>query len=98
MTNYRKPHDWSDKKVGDAQIIYNKWMDGIEKHFPDGITETLEDEVVVSHLCNDMNTVGAIGRLTQLAVDAKKGSRESAMRLAFGMNLMGFIYEEAAEV
>jgi cysteinyl-tRNA synthetase len=67
-THYRKPMDWTRKKVRDATLTLRKWHALVEN-----VSPALLDDVILQNVSNDLNTPGALARMHELA---KSGSVE----------------------
>jgi len=62
MTHYRKPMDWTQDKLREAEAALNKWH-----ALTDGIEPTAASTEVISALADDLNTAGALAVLHDLA-------------------------------
>lgn len=62
MTHYRKPMDWTQDKLREAEATLNKWH-----ALTDGIEPTAASTEVMSALADDLNTAGALAVLHDLA-------------------------------
>ncbi|MCF6272010.1 MAG: class I tRNA ligase family protein, partial [Rhodobacteraceae bacterium] len=97
-THYRSPMDWTEKKVKEAEATLRDWLDHLKSshlHFSDQNwpiylnDKTYEaDPEVISALCDDLNTHGAITRMHKLA---KSNDIASINALLGSMILLGFL-------
>jgi cysteinyl-tRNA synthetase len=77
-THYRKPMDWTEEKVREAESVLRKWFSTT-----DGVTANSEfDGCVLDALSDDLNTPLAIARLRELA--------RAPAELKSAMGLLGF--------
>ena len=91
MTHYKEPIDFSIPRLEQAGNILRKWR-GINRELPYGVPETAEpDAEVLRFLSDDLNTPGAIQRLSQLAKKAK--TPEQRLSFIASTNLMGIRFE-----
>ncbi|SFR37900.1 cysteinyl-tRNA synthetase [Yoonia tamlensis] len=92
QTHYRKPMDWTAEKAEQAAATLKKWRTltaGLEPH-------SEADDLVVEHLCNDLNTPSAIVQLHRLAQDVsydKLGLR----KLLTSARLLGLLQDEMGD-
>lgn len=78
-THYRKPLDWSDKKLDDARKALMKWY----KLLDNVVIEPEDDDIFVAALYDDINTPKAIARLHELAKE------KNLPKLIGALNLIG---------
>ena len=91
MTHYKEPIDFSIPRLEQAGNILRKWR-GINRELPHGVPETAEpDAEVLRLISDDLNTPGAIQRLSQLAKKAK--TPEQRLSFIASTNLMGIQFE-----
>ena len=83
-THYRKPMDWTEAKALEAKETLKKWYRQI------GLAEEGSGEVhpqVISELCNDLNTHGALQECHALS------SAGDVTTLRASMSLLGFLQD-----
>ncbi len=76
-THYRKPMDWTEKKVAEAEATLKSWF-----RITDNIVA--DDTVpgnVVKLLAMDLNTAGALAEMHALAARSNAGALKASMRL-----------------
>ncbi len=62
-THYRKPMDWTERKVREAEAVLRKWYEQARQ----GLGRGAPHVAVVSALADDLNTPGAIAECHQLS-------------------------------
>lgn len=95
--HYRKPLDWSEKLVSDAQKALDHFYRLIEEY--DGVTAPNEIDGVLQALYDDLNTPLAIANLHQLAKtasEAKENKQQALANLYHAGKIMG-IFASSAE-
>jgi cysteinyl-tRNA synthetase len=77
MTHYRKPMDWTESKLWEAQSTLAGWF-----RLTSG--EVANEEVpawMLEHLANDLNTAGFLSATKEMAAAGKAGVVAAAMKL-----------------
>ena len=91
-THYRQPINWAVAGLIEAEKAYVRWA---ELHASHGVAaEATLTERVAKHLCNDLNTPGAIAELHSLARQAEQGSRDAAQELSVNARFLGIALQE----
>ncbi len=84
-THYRKPMDWTEKKVREAEATLRKWR----KMAGRVGAANMPSDLVVKALADDMNTAGAIAEMHKLE---KQGH---AALLKASANFLGLLSDQA---
>ncbi len=91
MTHYREPIDFSVQRLVQANNILRKWR-GIIRNLPDDLDVSAgEDKQMQSFLSDDLNTPGAVQRLSQLAKNLD--TDEMRGRFVASLGLLGIAFD-----
>ncbi|WP_273699526.1 cysteine--tRNA ligase [Paracoccus sphaerophysae] len=82
MTHYRKPMDWTDRKVREADATLRKWCS-----FARSVPPSSPDPRLIEMVAKDLNTPGALSVLHQLY------SAKDAGRLRASAQLLGLMQD-----
>ncbi len=94
MTQYKEPIDFSTKRLEQAGNILRKWR-AISRAVPDGTSkDAMPDAEVLKFLSDDLNTPGAVQRLSQLAKNAK--TVDQKQEFLASVELLGIRFEAPA--
>lgn len=97
-SHYRKPLNWTDKLLADAERSLQRMHRALAKAYPDHRIPpedaTQPDPKVLAALCDDMNTPVAIARLLELSKAVNRGDAGAAKALAGSMRLLGLLRSE----
>ena len=75
-THYRKPMDWTEKKVKEAEATLRKW-----RAITDGVAPTDVVAPVLAALADDLNTAGAITEMHKLAAAGDAGALKASAQM-----------------
>ncbi|HFB2048676.1 MAG TPA: Cysteine--tRNA ligase [Hyphomicrobiaceae bacterium MAG_BT-2024] len=95
-THYRQPINWTVAALIEAEKTYTRWVNIHTTHNIDAAPHLTD--TILSHLCNDLNTPGAIAELHSLANSAEKGSKTAAEELSVNARFLGISFEDHHKV
>ena len=80
---YRKPLDWTETKLREAEIVLDKWREFVREPDAPGVEgdepAELDDEFLAT-LCDDLDTPKAFARMHELYADRDKRGLRQAIR------------------
>lgn len=85
-THYRKPMDWTEKKVAEAEKKLRKW-----RHLAEGVAATVPTAEVVEAIGSDLNTFEAIRQVDALADALTRDGTADAGAFVASAQLLGFL-------
>jgi cysteinyl-tRNA synthetase len=91
-THYRQPINWSRKALAEAEAALTRWAKQYE--FAEVAAEPQLTQRIANHLCNDLNTPGAIAELHAMAKAAESGSKHEAQELIVNALFLGLPVDE----
>lgn len=93
MTHHRKPLNWTEKGLEDAQKNLNRIYRALAKAYPDyripPEDAAVPDQKVLDAMLDDMNTPAAVARVLEMVKDVNKGG--DAKPLVGSLALLGLL-------
>jgi cysteinyl-tRNA synthetase len=91
-THYRQPINWSRKALAEAEVALTRWAK--QHEFAEVAAMQQLTQRIANHLCNDLNTPGAIAELHSMAKAAESGSKHEAQELIANALFLGLPVDE----
>lgn len=93
MTHYREPIDFSVRKLEEAEAVLDGWYRAVGD-IP--VSDAVSADVL-SSLCDDLGTPGAVTALHELRGEAAKGDAEARSRLKASAAMLGLLERTGTE-
>jgi cysteinyl-tRNA synthetase len=94
-THYRQPMDWTVRGLEESEVIYQNWIDVLERNDTSFNIEGSPSAEVLEALADDLNTPQAVTEMHRLASAAKPGNLEAAQGLHQTLKWLNLVFHSS---